>query len=63
MPSLVEIGLVVLKKKTKMLKVYDNDGQRTNYSFEPYNGDQKSSIELSDQVTLKLVCFSEISSR
>ena len=28
MPRLVEIGLVVLEK---MLKVYDNDGQRTNF--------------------------------
>ena len=47
MPSLVEIGPVVLEKKTKMWKVYDNDdynddknnddGQRTNF-------DQKSSL-------------------
>ena len=56
MPSLVEIGFVVLKKKTKMLKVYDNDGQRTNYdqncSFEPYNGSSelKSSLELLAQM-------------
>ena len=53
MPSLVEIGPVVLKKKMKMLKVYDNanddddndnDGQRTNF-------DQKSSLEPLAQVS------------
>ena len=42
MPSLVEIGPLVLEKKMKMWKVYDdnddNDGQRTNF-------DQKSSVE------------------
>ena len=41
-PSLVEIGPVVLEKKKKMGKVYNddniNDGQRTNF-------DQKSSLE------------------
>ena len=43
-PSLVEIGPVVLEKKMKMWKVYDNDdGQRTNF-------DQKSSHELSASV-------------
>ena len=44
--SLVEIGLVVLEKKMKMWKVYDNndDGQRTN-------SDQKSSLEPSTQVS------------
>ena len=53
-PSLVEIGPVVLEKKMKMRKVYYNDtnddedndnddGQRTNY-------DQKSSLEPSAQV-------------
>ena len=53
-PSLVEIGPVVLEKKMKMWKVYDNDdnddndnnnddGQRTNF-------DQKSSLEPSAQV-------------
>ena len=50
---LVEIGPVVLEKKMKMLKVYDNDnndnndnddGQRTNF-------DQKSSLEPSAQVS------------
>ena len=51
MPSLVEIGPVVLEKKMKMCKVYDNDdndndddGQRTNF-------DQKSSLEPSAQVS------------
>ena len=50
-PSLIEIGRMVLKKKMNMWKVYDNanddndydnddddDGQRTNF-------DQKSSLE------------------
>ena len=56
MLSLVEIGLLVLEKKMKMRKVYDdndnnyddddNDGQRTNF-------DQKSSLEPSAQVSLK----------
>ena len=54
MPSLVEIGPVVLEKKMKMWKVYDdndndnddndNDGQRTIF-------DQKSSFEPSAQVS------------
>ena len=47
MPSLVETGLMVLEKKIKMLKVYNNDndddGQRKNC-------DQKSSLEHSVQV-------------
>ena len=53
MPNLIEIGQVVLEKKMKMWKVYDNanndddnannndddnDGQRSNF-------DQKSSLE------------------
>ena len=51
MPSLVEIGPVVLEKKMEMWKVYDNanddnDGQRTNF-------DQKSSLEPLAQVSLK----------
>ena len=46
MPSLVEIGPVVLEKKTKMSKVYDNDndGQRTNFY-------QKNSLDPSAQVS------------
>ena len=43
-PKLVEIGTVVLKKKTKMLKVYDKDGLQTN-------NNQKSSPEPSTQVS------------
>ena len=52
MPSLVEIGPVVLEKKMKISKVNDDDnddnddGQRTNI-------DQKSSLEPSAQVSLK----------
>ena len=52
MPSLVEIGPVVLEKTMNMLKVYDNthdnanDGQRPNF-------DQKSSLEATAQVSLK----------
>ena len=52
-PSLVEIGSVVLEKKMKMWKVYDNednndddDGQRTNF-------DQKSSLQSSAQGSKK----------
>ena len=30
-PSLVEIGPELLEKKMKMWKVYDNDGQQTNF--------------------------------
>ena len=45
MPSLVELGQVVLERKMKMLKVYDNnDGQWTNF-------DQKSSLEPSALVS------------
>ena len=56
LPSLVEIGPVVLEKKMKMWKVYDNndnddnannnddDGQRKNFN-------QKSSLEPSAQVS------------
>ena len=52
MPSLVEIGPVVLEKKMKMRKVYrqmdridrQTDGRRTT-------GDQKSSLKLSAQVS------------
>ena len=48
-PSLVEIGPVVLEKKIKMWKVYENnddDRQRKNF-------DQKSSLEPSAQVSWK----------
>ena len=46
-PSLAEIGPVVLEKKMKMCKVYDNDdedGQRTNFA-------KKNSLEPSAQVS------------
>ena len=48
MPSLVDIGPVVLEKKMKMWKVTDRqmDGQKIT-------GDQKTSLELSAQVSLK----------
>ena len=50
-PRLVEISLVVLEKKMKRWKVYDNNddhGQRTNF-------DQKSTPEPKAQVSLKHV--------
>ena len=62
MPSLVEIGPVVLEKKMKMWKVYDNannddnnenggnKGKRTNF-------DQKSSLEPLAQVSSKGVAL------
>ena len=61
MPSLAEIGPVVLEKKMKMRKVYDNKnddndddndevGQRTNF-------DQKSSFQPSAQGSLKGECW------
>ena len=50
-PSLIEIGPMVLEKKMKMCKVYDNNndndyGLRTNF-------DRKSSLEPSAQVSVK----------
>ena len=49
MPSLVEIGPVVLEKKIKMRKFYDNakDGDDRQWK----NCDQKSSLEPSAQVS------------
>ena len=51
MQRLVEIGPAVLEKKMNIWKVYDNDdnddGQRTNF-------DQKSLLEPSAQVSLKI---------
>ena len=55
-PSLVEIGPVVLEKKKKMWKVYNNDhedGQQTNC-------DQKSSLDPLAQVSLKLKAVFQI---
>ena len=46
-PSLVEIGPVVLDKKMKMWKVYDNDN---NNDRQQTNFDQKYSLEPSAQV-------------
>ena len=45
-PSLVEIGPVVLEKKMKLWKVYDNDndGERTHF-------DQKSLLKPSAQIS------------
>ena len=52
MPSLFEIGLVVLEKKMKMRKVYnianDNDA---NDDGQRINSEQKSSLEPSVQVS------------
>ena len=49
MPSLVEIGPVVLEKKMKMLKVYRQTDRRTDRQTDTRRttGDQKSSLELS----------------
>ena len=47
MPSLVEIGPVVLEKMTKIGKVYRRTDRRR------MTGDQKSSLEFSAQVSLK----------
>ena len=49
MPSFVEIGPVVLEKKMKMLKVYDNDDNDNDRQWT--NFDQKSSLEPSAQVS------------
>ena len=49
MPSLIEIGQVVLKKM-KMLKVYDNDSDDDNDDGQRTNFDLKSSLEPSAQV-------------
>ena len=59
--SLVKINSVVLEKKMKMWRVYDNkdngnsdyndnDSQRTNF-------DKKSSLEPTTDVSLKIICF------
>ena len=57
MPSLVEIGLVVLEKKSKIGKVYRQTDRQTDGRTERQTdrrrtkGDQKSSLELSAQVS------------
>ena len=48
MPSLVEIGPVVLEKKSKIGKVYRRTDRQTDGQTD---GDQKSSLELSAQVS------------
>ena len=45
MPSLVEIGPVVLEKKKKMRKVYNDDNDTDNDEGQRTNCDQKSSLE------------------
>ena len=53
MPSLVKIGPVGLEKKSKIGKVYSQtDGQTDRRRT---TGDQKSSIELTAQVSYKAV--------
>ena len=49
MPSLVEIGPVVLEKKMTILKVYDNDANDDDNDGQRTNVDQKSSLEPSAQ--------------
>ena len=48
-PSLVEIGSVVLEKKMKMWKVYDNDNDKDDRQWT--NFDKNSSLEPSAQVS------------
>ena len=49
-PSLVEIGLVVLEEKMKMWKVYDNNNINNDAGGQRTNCDQKHSLEPSAQV-------------
>ena len=53
MPSLVEIGPVVLEKKSKIGKVYRRTDRQTDGQTDRRRtkGDQKSSLELSAQVS------------
>ena len=55
MPSLVEIGPVVLEKKSKIGKVYRRTDRQTDGQTDRRRtkGDQRSSLELSAQVSLK----------
>ena len=58
MSSLVEIDPLVLKKKMKMWKVYDNanddnDDNNDDNDWQRTNFDQKSSLEHLAQVSLK----------
>ena len=49
--SLIEIGLVVLKKNMKMWRVYDNDDINKDNHGQQTNFDQNSSLEPSAQVS------------
>ena len=49
MPSLVEIGPVILEKKSKIGKVYERTDRQTDRR--QTKGDQKGSLELSAQVS------------
>ena len=51
MPSLVEIGPVVLEKKMKMLNDNDNNDDDNDNDGQWTNFDQKSSLEPSAQVS------------
>ena len=53
MPSLVEIGPVVLEKKSKIGKVYRRIDRQTDGQTDRRRtkGDQKSSLKLSAQVS------------
>ena len=58
MPSLVKIGPVVLEKKMKMYKVYDNANDDDNNDDHDNdrkrtNSDQKSSLETSSELKNK----------
>ena len=48
---LVVIGPVVLEKKTKIIKVYDNKEEDNDDDGQQTNCDQKSSFEASAQVS------------
>ena len=51
MSSLVEIGPVIWEKKNKMSKVYNNNNDKNNNDGQSTNFEQKSSLELSTQVS------------
>ena len=51
MPSLVEIGPVVLERKMKILKVYNNNNGDDNDDGQQTIFDQKSSLRPSDHVS------------
>ena len=51
MPSFVEIGPVVMEKKLKKVRSFQTDGQTDGQGDGRTTGDQKSSLELSAQVS------------